>query len=339
MFFISRQLGLGPQPSYHEQPLHYWVQNLVQGNELVQRAGPEAAEAVKQIGPAAVPFLLDWMPQPIHHQTKLEELLRRIPFVKTLIDRPHSQKKPPVDSQGVLFAFFVLGTNARSALPFLAQRLGPKQDHDSWDAAREVIPWIGPDALPVILTAVTNLQAEQINRYQLIETIGMFGSNAAPAIPALLTWAKDPDSWTRMAAIKSLGGIGKQPELVIPVLRNALRNDSNLLVRREAANALGSFGPSVVPDLLQALNDAWDVPTGAVAGLGKLAVARPEIVLPILQTNLVGDNRVMNRATAYALGSSGSKAAYDMLMSATNVRAIRDIIYQTKVTANAADLK
>jgi hypothetical protein len=59
-------------------------------------------------------------------------------------------------------AFQVLGPDARSALPNLAKVLGTASlamsNYETWDTATEAIPWIGPEAVPVMLTAVTNLQ-------------------------------------------------------------------------------------------------------------------------------------------------------------------------------------
>jgi HEAT repeat protein len=101
-----------------------------------------------------------------------------------------------------------------------------------------------------MLTAVTNLQGVH-HRWELIRQFGILESNGAPAIPALIAWAHDKDEWVREGAVSALGEIGQQPEAVVPVLRSVALTDPQWLERRDAAEALGSFGPEVIPDLIK----------------------------------------------------------------------------------------
>jgi HEAT repeat protein len=59
----------------------------------------------------------------------------------------------------------------------------------------------------------------------------------------------------------------------------------------------------------------------------------------LLEQGLQDDNWIIRRSAAYALGFSGSKAAYNMLMAATNVSQIGDIIYQIRMTKSPEQLK
>ncbi|MGZ4975376.1 MAG: hypothetical protein ACXWDN_21665, partial [Limisphaerales bacterium] len=79
--FIIAEQNLGPEPTYHQKSLRYWVTALADPNQYVTHQEPEAVGAIKQIGPAAVPFLLDWMPKPKRNPTTFERLLSRIPFI------------------------------------------------------------------------------------------------------------------------------------------------------------------------------------------------------------------------------------------------------------------
>jgi HEAT repeat protein len=138
----------------------------------------------------------------------------------------------------------------------------------------------------------------------------------------------------RLGAVNALGDIGLKPESVIPVLRTAL-SDPDHLVKRDAAAALGSFGPTVIPDLTRALGDpVWEAREGALTGLGKTAARRPTVVLPLLEKGLHDDIWIVRRSAAYALGFSGSKAALNILFEATNDAEIGDIIYQFKQIQN-----
>lgn len=71
-----------------------------------------------------------------------------------------------------------------------------------------------------------------------------------------------------------------------------------------------------------------------MGGLGKLALEKPDIVMPLLEQGLHDDNWTVRRSAGYALGFSGSNAAYDRLMAATNVAQVGDIIYQIRTTVN-----
>ena len=199
--------------------------------------------------------------------------------------------------------------------------------YESYTTVVQIIPRLGPDALSVMLTTATNLQGIH-EQWELVKAFGLLGSNAAPAIPALVYWTHDTNHWVRFAAVTALGEIGQQPEIVLPALRTAL-SDTNQLVKRGACEAIGSFGPTVIPDLIKKLDDPDNqVRGGALSGLGKVVAAKPEIVLPILEGALRENNNFNQRSAAYALGFSGYPPALQALARATNVPGIGDIVYQ-----------
>jgi HEAT repeat protein len=193
----------------------------------------EAMNAVRAIGPAAVPYLLKWI-QP--------------PCVDSILPG------------GAVESFKVLGPQAKSAIPRLARILnqprGSLDDHSARSMAAEALSHLGPEAIPEMLAAATNLQGQDIRR-EIIRNLGNFGSNGVSAISALTAWTHDRDQWVRLGAINALGEIAEQPEVVIPVLLAALK-DPDALVRRDAAEALGNFGKDAqqeFPALLHALDD------------------------------------------------------------------------------------
>ena len=125
--------------------------------------------------------------------------------------------------------------------------------------------------------------------------------------------------------------------LAVPVLTNALEHDSNSMVRRDAATALGSFAndsEAVLPELTRMLKDPdWQVREGALSGLGKIQ-NKPEVVVPLIAPFLYDDNNVIQRSAAYALRDLGSEAAYRELLRASNAPSswpgIGDIIYEVR---------
>lgn len=79
--------------------------------------------------------------------------------------------------------------------------------------------------------------------------------------------------------------------------------------------------------------------SGLMGGLGKLALEQPDVVLPLLDQGLNDGNWIVRRSAGYALGFSGSKAAFNRLMAATNDPEISDIMYQIRKTVNPDKLK
>jgi hypothetical protein len=101
--------------------------------------------------------------------------------------------------------------------------------------------------------------------------LGDFGPAAKAAIPFLIQAVQGSDAAVRKDAIKSLGAIHSEPEVVIPVLTKYL-DDGQL--NDEAATALGNFGslarpaiPKLLP-LVQAADD--DVRAAAANALKKI---------------------------------------------------------------------
>jgi HEAT repeat protein len=91
-----------------------------------------------------------------------------------------------------------------------------------------------------------------------IEDLTFMGPRASSAVPTLIrVMSEHPDSFIRFLAAESLGAIHSYPDIVIPSLTSALR-DENDDVREGAAHALGLFGPlatSAVPELVAALRE------------------------------------------------------------------------------------
>ena len=296
----SQMKPLGDEPTYKGKPLSDWA-IMTTGQDLGFQPSAEAVEAieaVRAIGSNGIPYLLKWIQPPCTDS--------RLPG-------------------GAVESLRALGPQAKSAIPELAKLLDKYKpphsmdDYSAWHDACEALSYLGPDALPVLLEAATNIQGQHI-QWELIQNLGNFGSNGIPAIPALIGWCHDKDAWVRLGAVNALGQIGQQPEIVIPVLLAALE-DPDPLVRRDASEALGGFGKgakAALPDLIKALDDPdWQTQTGAIGGLGRIGEQR-EIVLPLLVRKLHDENRIVRRCAAFALGNLGGKDAFDALMRATD---------------------
>lgn len=281
----------------------------------------KAANGLHAIGAAAVPWLIKW------------------------IENPNSPTGMYVASTGTEEAFKTLGPQATVAIPPLAKILNKKfasmDDYTSWHEAAESISWLGPAALPDMLTTATNLQGTD-DQWELIQSIGNLGTNGEPAIPALIGWTSDTNSWVRTGAVTALGDIAMDPETVIPVLLRALK-DPEPMVRSYASDALGNYGKTAqgaVPDLIQKATDADpQVRASAMMGLGEIGEPR-HVVLPILITGLSDDDPTVRRMTAYALGEFGGQKAFEALIQATDdpAQTVREAVFQSLKKIDPAQL-
>ncbi len=308
------------EPVYNGKPLHEWAIQTENGDYVT--GGPsagaiEAARAIQAIGPKAVPWLIKWMESPVSDYR----------------------------TSGAVYAFKALGSDGKPAIPELAKILNNKDamdDYSSWHNAAEAISYLGPEAIPAMLTAATNLSGRHI-RWELIENLGNMETNGISAIPALIGWTQDKDEWVRLGAVNALGRIGMEPARVIPVLVKALR-DADPLVRRDAASALGNYGKEAkdaVPDLIKVLDDAdWQTQTGAIEGLGWIGEQR-EVVIPLIIKKLHSNNGIVRRVSGFALGELGGKEAFDALMQATDDPDgfVREAVFHslTKIDPNALE--
>ena len=315
---LARKPSLGKEPIYEGIPLSSWVNKFGDAESYFHGAPKDAVAAIRAIGSNAVPFLLEWMPHP-----GADEPVEGFP-----------------DWTAVEGAWWALGSEGKSAIPVLASNINRPQlsmnDYSVWTRSARAISYLGPDAIVPMLTAATNM-AGQHELWELLHDFENLGTNGAPAVPALIHWANDPDYWVRNGVVSALGGIGKRPDLAVPVLLNALEHDSEWMVRRDAAEALGSFAndsEAVLPALTKALKHPdWETRGGALSGLGNIR-NKPEVVVPLIAPFLYDDNNVIQRTAAYALRDLGSDVGYRELLKASNAPSswpgIGDIIYEVQ---------
>lgn len=315
---LAKKPALGKEPVHDGIPLSSWVDKVGQ-IERYNGAPEDAVAAIRAIGSNAVPFLLEWMPQP-----EAKDPLEGLP-----------------NSSDVEIAWWALGEKGKSAIPTLARNISqPWQsmdDYSVWTVSAKAISYLGPDAIVPMLTAATNMQGRH-EVWELLHNFGNLGTNGAPAVPAIIRWVNDPDYFVRAGVVSALGDIGKLPDLAVPVLLNALEHDTNSMVRRDAATALGSFAndsETVLPALTKALKSPdWEARGGALSGLGKIQ-NKPEGVVPLISPFLYdANNNVLQRSAAYALRDLGSQAGYRALLKASNAPSswpgIGDIIYEVQ---------
>ena len=145
------------EPSYQGRDLSAWLRDL-EAEQMEKRA--VAADAVKHIGPQAVPFLVERLKSPIpalKRETRLEEWRRRI--LEWLAKQSPGKRSDP--RAEALAGFDALGPAAKDGLQALEKLL---QENPPDPRVLYVVARMGPSGLPILERALTN--AEKILRLE-----------------------------------------------------------------------------------------------------------------------------------------------------------------------------
>jgi HEAT repeat protein len=234
-----------------------------------------------------------------------------------------------------------LGPAAKSAVPALIKAVAGNEPQLQWHAAR-ALSAIGPaakDAVPA-LTAALKSSDPMVRGYaaNALEEIGEASQPAAPALAALLT---DKNGDVRRAAMDALVGIQLKPEVLIPLMKQALEEanmDPSLTVpalnalanagdegikvligelKNEKAQywaciALASIGPkakAAVPELSRLVQDKHPaIRMQAIMALGEIG-PDAKSATPLLVKALSDDANSVRYAAAFAVGQIGVKEA------------------------------
>lgn len=135
------------------------------------------------------------------------------------------------------------------------------------------------------------------------------------AVEALARACADDDPAVRLAAVDSLGDMGRASAPAMPALQRAL-GDASAAVRGHAAEALGAMGtlpPGVLEELAGVLRDRdeW-VRRNAALGLARLGAAA-EAVQPAVVAALDDPNRYVSAKAAKTLERIGTPRATEIL--------------------------
>ena len=222
------------EPRYQGRRLRYWLSEYQRGN-------PRAEEAVRTIGPKAVPALLEMLftPEP---RFASEQLLEKVLNVQ--LERDYSPTLE-IRSYGAL-GFRILGAEAASAIPELTRILtDDSRAHEAWEA----LTGIGAPAMPVVeqFLAGTNRIAK---KYATFAAISIGAGDEA----ALMKLLKHPDPNIRADAFIALPGYISRPGFRVYDHLLAGLDDPNELAASRAATALrlvGDVGTNALPRLYQ----------------------------------------------------------------------------------------
>jgi hypothetical protein len=171
-----------------------------------------------------------------------------------------------------------------------------------------------PTALPVI----TEVLAATVRREQwgmtssALKALGAFGPASTPALETIRTLTMAADSHVRGAAITALWAVGRDPDEMLPLLREQLNAPSFSWIT-DAADLLGGIGPAAaacVPRLRELLADGYEwVRVHCAAALWEIAAdAEAAIVLDTLLQAWTKNGATANHVVA-CLDRMGPAAA------------------------------
>jgi hypothetical protein len=228
--------------------------------------GNESANAVREIGTNALPFLLDWTRyrRPAWRARLLPAFNALTPWIKRMpVVRSVSDDRQVARAELAPYGFALLGPRAVSAVPALCCLVHPTNAAPLRAAIlkTEVFYRLGSNAFPSLMGVLTN--HAELGRAGAIEGLRQAGlqEQAADELAACM---HDGDQNVALSAIGALGDFGPRWSSDTPIrtnvleaLANALR-DSRAAVRKRASDALFSFREGqrvVLPALLAARTD------------------------------------------------------------------------------------
>ena len=238
-----------PDPIYRGKHVSAWVSELNVADHDIQE---EAREAIRELGPAAVPMLsrniqVTGRGRYIGARETLASLASHLPRQTYLsIRRKLGFTGSWFAGSGAAIALGEMGPDARDAIPALLEALDNESDLNIRSCAACALIRIAPDDARVI------------------SALGM-------------KLFRDKQWWILGNVSNEFEKLNSTNTAVIPLLRQTLLTITNSYARMNAARALGEFGSErarIVTDLTNALVDPdLYVRIGALQGLGKLGFA------------------------------------------------------------------
>jgi hypothetical protein len=270
------------EPSYHGRKLSEWAAAYSHGpgNPPSATERQEAAEAIRQVGASAIPWLLAWTDyEPPHWKHALNTIVSEVPnriFRSQPVERlfvPRSPATPLVErATAAREAFAALGPLAAPAIPELIRRINATNSPFRRCTAMLALSHLGPQAVPAMAALLSN--PSQAADFCAAECIRNLGTNARPLLPLLMQNLQQTNWRAAAVSARALGDTNFAPDLVVPALTGCLQHPRRE-VRMEAPLALMEFGAqarSALPALSNAVADgSFDVRKNAIIAIQQIA--------------------------------------------------------------------
>ena len=186
--------------------------------------GPEAEEAIKQIGTNALPMLIAWMNAPrMSWKVKVAAALQKLPSAVRPVKLPawlDGSRDLQRASLAAYCGFRVLGVAAAPVAPELA-RIACDPDTVGSPHAITVLVQMGRPVVPELIGLIATNVTPKI-RANAIIGLGAIGPDATESVPAVIGCLKQSDEAIACLAARTLGRIRRQSEIAIPALVKSL---------------------------------------------------------------------------------------------------------------------
>jgi HEAT repeat protein len=196
-----------------------------------------------------------------------------------LAGRVHDPEVPVRLAALALLNFKPLANEVAPVVPLLVEAFKDCNVFVRWSAV-EVLARGKPVRADLVVPALANLLAcpdeDAGVRLAVIRTLGAYGRDAAPAVPALANDLGRGEEIEGLAVLAVLRGLGRLAEPAIPALARVL-NYPKQSIRLRAAELLGTFGPAARAAegaLRKALDDS-DAEVRRAAGEALLNILPP----------------------------------------------------------------
>jgi HEAT repeat protein len=352
---------------YHGLPTSFWLSSL-KSQDIGERR--QATIALVQIGRPALPGLINVLSDPSWQARAaagvalaemgaeardavpaLRDRLRADGWIAALLRRMGDEAvlglAESLQDESVSVrrdsatALYQLGGAARMAAPALGEALRDK-DEQVREEALAALWVIGPDAVPVLITALQTAQVpdrkkipaalvqpalvddrtaralceairDDAIRLEAIEAVAALYSVPKDAVPALIESLEVQDRPIQRAAASTLARMGHAAAGAVPELAHIFRS-GDAETRRVAANALGSMGGNALDLLAESLSDK-ERRLDAMAGLAR-AWPRNQSSTSALCAALKDSDVAVRSAAAEALAGTDAHQAVPALIMA-----------------------
>jgi len=261
VFLFARKKS---EPTYNGRSLSEWYTMMIRAKqgEVASAQGDEAKKAIFKIGTNAVPYLLQHITYKRPPTPQWERRAYDVPLIGDWFARMRA--RPGKRADEAMDMFFILGTNAASAVPELTRLVNSTTDPSVATQALCALSAVGDESLPTFITLISDPQHP--HRRRALSWVGnispqTFSTNLVVILPHLVRCSKDPNPYIANLSVKALGRLALQPDFTVPVLINAFQQTTNRSMRMLAAEGLGNFheqASNAVPILRLATDDPDD---------------------------------------------------------------------------------
>jgi HEAT repeat protein len=298
-------------PVYKGKPASAWAKDQILNNSF------EAAEAIKQTGADAVPFLIPFL----HKRDSAfnAAYVKVWPCLPTLVRSrlPRAVLAKDVRMNAVAM-LREMGPAAKAAVPELAERLKDKEGSIRLHSAI-ALGNIGPAAQAAVPAVKPFLRGSHTVRVYTANALWKIEHKAGEVLPILEAGLQEENAPFRWAAAVFLGEMGAAAAEAIPLLEKAVKS-ADKDTASCAVQALAEISPDTVPILIDTLGDSdAGMRISACVALRKIGPKAKQAVpalRALVEDRASGSPTIMGRLLGSERVGDAAKAALEQIDAA-----------------------